>query len=414
MKTTVIRSMAAMAFWAVGGFLSATTASAAAQLPRLVDLGADKCIPCKMMKPVLDELRREYRGRLEVVFIDVWKNPKEAEKYGIQTIPTQIFYDGSGKERARHEGFFAKQDILAQWKQLGISLDDPKPEVGSAGPQVDELFPGLSSGALTFARLGPLPDEILLQAGKVIVTGAELQKKVDCASKQDREQYKKNRFFLLEQEATNKLLLSLARSEFARTKTDCAGQTDPELIRKFIQDTVAAKVSVSDVEVIDYYEANKEMCGGATFVEARNELKEYALEAKRQKVTREYIRTLGQRVPIVVSAAWVKDQAKLTRDNPVDQARASGKPSVVDFGAVGCRPCDMMTPVLKALKEKYAGKVNVLFVHVRQENILAARYGVETIPIQVFFDKNGKEVYRHLGYFPQDQIELKLRQMGVK
>jgi len=92
------------------------------QLPKLVDLGATKCIPCKMMAPILEELKKEYKGRLEVVFIDVWENRGEAENYGIQSIPTQIFYDENGKEFARHEGFFPKEDILKTFKDNGIKL----------------------------------------------------------------------------------------------------------------------------------------------------------------------------------------------------------------------------------------------------------------------------------------------------
>lgn len=97
-------------------------ANTAAALPRLVDLGADKCIPCKMMAPILEELRKEYSGQMEVEFIDVWKTSSAAEMYGISSIPTQIFFDADGKERFRHEGFFAKEDILAKWKELGVNL----------------------------------------------------------------------------------------------------------------------------------------------------------------------------------------------------------------------------------------------------------------------------------------------------
>ena len=97
--------------------------------PRLVDLGADKCIPCKLMAPILAELTKEYAGRLDVVFIDVWKNREEAPRYGISVIPTQIFYDASGKERFRHEGFFSKQDIVAKWAELGVELAG-KPSAG--------------------------------------------------------------------------------------------------------------------------------------------------------------------------------------------------------------------------------------------------------------------------------------------
>lgn len=93
-----------------------------APLPRLLDLGAGKCIPCKLMAPILEELKKEYAGRFEVQFIDVWENPDAAKPYGIEMIPTQIFYDAGGRELFRHVGFFGKEDILTQWKSLGIDL----------------------------------------------------------------------------------------------------------------------------------------------------------------------------------------------------------------------------------------------------------------------------------------------------
>ncbi len=97
-------------------------ASAVHPVPRLVDLGAGKCIPCKAMAPILEQLRVDYTGRLEVTFIDVWQKPDEARAYGIQMIPTQIFYGADGRELARHEGFISREEILAQWKALGVEL----------------------------------------------------------------------------------------------------------------------------------------------------------------------------------------------------------------------------------------------------------------------------------------------------
>ena len=76
-----------------------------------------------MMAPILEELKTEYAGRLRVDVIDVWKNPDAGKEYGIRIIPTQIFYDASGKELFRHEGFFGKADILAKWKELGIDIE---------------------------------------------------------------------------------------------------------------------------------------------------------------------------------------------------------------------------------------------------------------------------------------------------
>jgi len=92
-------------------------------MPRLVDLGAGKCIPCKKMAPILEGLKTEYSDNFKVEFIDVWENPDEAKKYGIKLIPTQIFYDASGKELFRHEGFFSKEDILSKWQEFGVNID---------------------------------------------------------------------------------------------------------------------------------------------------------------------------------------------------------------------------------------------------------------------------------------------------
>jgi thioredoxin 1 len=97
-------------------------AAVSVPLPRLVDLGAGTCIPCKMMAPILEDLKKTYAGKMEVQFIDVWENPDAGKQYGISVIPTQIFYDAAGKELFRHEGFFGRDDILAKWKEFGVEL----------------------------------------------------------------------------------------------------------------------------------------------------------------------------------------------------------------------------------------------------------------------------------------------------
>lgn len=86
----------------------------------LVDLGANACIPCKMMAPIMTKLEKDYQGRAAIVFIDVWKFRDQADRFGIRVIPTQIFYDKTGKEVARHEGFMGEKDIVAQLKKMGV------------------------------------------------------------------------------------------------------------------------------------------------------------------------------------------------------------------------------------------------------------------------------------------------------
>jgi thioredoxin 1 len=100
----------------------------AKSLPLLIDIGAKQCIPCKMMAPILDELKREYAGVLNVQFIDVWENPNAGEKYHIRAIPTQIFYDASAKDLYRHMGFLSKEQILNTFKKLGIVLKPDTPQ----------------------------------------------------------------------------------------------------------------------------------------------------------------------------------------------------------------------------------------------------------------------------------------------
>jgi thioredoxin 1 len=86
----------------------------------MVDIGAKKCIPCKMMAPIMEELEKEYKDRAAIVFIDVWENPAAGKQFRIQLIPTQIFYTAEGKEVLRHEGFMEKAAIVAELAKLGV------------------------------------------------------------------------------------------------------------------------------------------------------------------------------------------------------------------------------------------------------------------------------------------------------
>ena len=86
----------------------------------MIDLGAKKCIPCKMMAPIMEKLEKEYRGRADILFIDVWKHPDQAKRFNVKAIPTQIFYDKEGKEVDRHIGFLKESAIVGKLKYLGV------------------------------------------------------------------------------------------------------------------------------------------------------------------------------------------------------------------------------------------------------------------------------------------------------
>ena len=105
--------------------ISVTASDTPAEVPvpgmiTLVDLGAHKCIPCKMMAPILKKMTAEYAGRAAVIFIDVWKDKSQGEKFKISTIPTQIFFDAQGKEVYRHQGFLSEEAIVGQLTKMGV------------------------------------------------------------------------------------------------------------------------------------------------------------------------------------------------------------------------------------------------------------------------------------------------------
>ena len=115
-------------------------------LPKLLDLGAGKCIPCKMMAPILEGLKQEYAGRMEVEFIDVWENRDAAKAFGVGTIPTQIFFDAAGQELFRHTGFYGKEDILAKWQELGVDVQGGRasPAIVRESPVTADMRPRAS------------------------------------------------------------------------------------------------------------------------------------------------------------------------------------------------------------------------------------------------------------------------------
>jgi Thioredoxin domain-containing protein len=84
----------------------------------VVDLGAKTCIPCKMMVPVLDAMEKHYHGKAAIVFIDVREAPDQASKFGIRAIPTQVFFDKTGKEVYRHEGFLDEKPFSEMLEKI--------------------------------------------------------------------------------------------------------------------------------------------------------------------------------------------------------------------------------------------------------------------------------------------------------
>jgi len=294
--------------------------------------------------------------------------------------------------------------VFALWLEAGWCEDKP-------GKTVIDVYPFLPSGCLKYAVLAEMPAGVVLKSGAYEITENDLQVKMQGYPEEIKKQLQKNAFFLLEQVATDTLLVQLATGHFKGKEVK--GKKDRELVNLYFQEAVK-EISVTEKEARRFFEENASMMGGAKFEQVKPDLIGFLTQEKRKKVVQELIESIGKKIPVEVSASWTEKQALLARDNPVDRARTSNLPSLVDFGADGCIPCDMMAPILKKLEQKYKGRLNVVFVHVREQQVLAARYGIQSIPVQIFFDREGREVFRHTGFFSEEELEKKIAQLGVR
>jgi len=89
-------------------------------LPKLLDFGRGKCIPCKAMAPILTELSEEYKDRVIIKIIEIDQESRLTRANKIRLIPTQIFLDAKNQEVLRHEGFMSKDEIKKVFEKMGI------------------------------------------------------------------------------------------------------------------------------------------------------------------------------------------------------------------------------------------------------------------------------------------------------
>ncbi|MEJ5357857.1 MAG: thioredoxin domain-containing protein [Desulfobacterales bacterium] len=280
---------------------------------------------------------------------------------------------------------------------------------GFAAVTVEDRYPGLAGGVLRAARLAELPPAVLFKSAELEIRTDELDRLLREAPPDWKPQLEKNRFFLLEREAGRRILVREARREGLAGP----GVADEQAVEAFLR-RLGAKASVSQTEVRAFYEQNRGMIGEAPYEQVSGAIRRMLLQQKQEQAVVEFLLALEKRIPLEVNAAWLPGQAALARDNAVDRARLSGRPTVVEFGATGCVPCDMMQPILDKLRKAHAERLNVVFVHVGEEKVLAARHGIRAIPVQVFFDRGGREFFRHEGFFPEAEVNRVLAQMGVR
>ena len=114
---------------------------------------------------------------------------------------------------------------------------------------------------------------------------------------------------------------------------------------------------------------------------------------------------------ILVGAAQAEIPS--ANDTIVRQSLSSGKPTVIDLGARSCIPCKKMAPILESLSGEYRGRASVLFIDVHEDQAAARKFRVQMIPTQIFFNSQGKEVKRHIGFMDKPDIVKELKAAGL-
>ncbi len=102
-----------------------------------------------------------------------------------------------------------------------------------------------------------------------------------------------------------------------------------------------------------------------------------------------------------------------TLDSALSAAKQEGKVVMLELGSVGCIACEQMKPVMSKLSETHKGRLEVIFVDVKEDPETGRRFGVYMIPVQVFLDKSGKEFHRHVGFYAYDDIAAMLKKTGI-
>ncbi len=297
--------------------------------------------------------------------------------------------------------------ILLFTASFGCEQAHSKEEVSAGNTKLVELYPLLADSPLAGAELTSLPKETLLRSGDIEISVQEIDGQVNAASQRVREQLKDNLFFVLEQQFTEMVLLKEARENLIQNGTDTANMNERQIFETFFGQ-LTSNIEVSEEEVNEFYEANKEVMGGMPLEQAKPQIEFYLKQQKQQQIVEDFVSQTVSGKKVELADDWAREHAAKSLDNAIDKARKSGKPSFVSFGSDTCVPCQQMIPAREAVREIYEGKANVVYIHVDKDQFLASRYGVQSIPTLVFFDKNGVERNRHVGIMTQQQIEDQL------
>jgi thioredoxin 1 len=216
---------------------------------------------------------------------------------------------------------------------------------------------------------------------------------------------------LILQEALRQKLdtISEIKSRIAKNK----GMRNNILMDELLNREIRSKIQVSEEEMLKYFKDQREQMKGLTYQQIKPQIYQTLTEQKQAKTLKPYFADLRRQAKITYNEKWLKsEENRMT--NPIKQALKNKLPTMVDFGAGNCLPCIQMKPIVAELQREYKDKTNILLLDVDEYTALTMKYRIVLIPTQIFFDTAGNESYRHMGFYPKDDILTQLRKAGLK
>jgi len=283
-----------------------------------------------------------------------------------------------------------------------------------------------SSGTVAAEDDGPSvpPDTVLATVNGEEITARELEETLRSLPEQYRAEFRRRKDALLDELITRKLLLQEAYTsgvpeseEYRRGMAEHEahpGHEEHVLIDALLRRDVFGKGEVTDDDLRAFYEEYRDQLPGSPgFDDAKELIRPSVRQQKEYEALEEYLAGLRERASITRNEEWIEAQKKLAADNPLDRALQGGRPVLADFGRGTCIPCKMMKPILDRLARELQNNVHVLILDTGEYGYLARRYRIRVIPTQIFFDENGKELFRHEGFMSREDILAKLKELGM-
>jgi cytochrome c biogenesis protein CcdA/thiol-disulfide isomerase/thioredoxin len=278
----------------------------------------------------------------------------------------------------------------------------------------------LKSEATKDRNLADLPDGVLALVNGQQVTEKEVQSALENYRGNQRAALENDREGLLNEVIRIRLLVAEATARKLDENADIAGQirSDPTRKEEILLEALKAEVvkeppDVPEEEIKKFYEDymwEQKSKEGGSYDQMHDTIAEYLKAVKTADEFTKYGDDLVSKAAVRKKRQWIL-ALRAKGEDPVEKAGGARRPVIADFGAGICLPCKKMIPVLEQLKKELKGRAEVVLVDTIERSHLARKYRIFTIPTQIFFDSSGNEVYRHIGFYPKEEILAKLKEV---